>query len=179
MGLFDFKDYKVVLHPDSVAIPPFRELWERDKTKHKHKATQELSYVYFVCDFKSPYAIYNEKERPRKVKSDFIKDSDWEEDDLVKDAMKKYNEFQETYTMKFFYSARGLSEKLQAYFDEVDFAVMDEKGKPVYSAKDAMANLQKVGDVIESLNKVEDKVKKEIDDKAKIKGKKQIRSRER
>ena len=179
MGLFDFKEYKVVLNPDAVAIPPFKELWERDKSKNKHKATKELSYVYFVCDFKSPYAIYSEVERPSKVREDFIKDDKWKPDDMVKEAMRKYDIFQETYTMKFLKSARGLCEKLQKYFDEVDFAAFDDKGKPIYSAKDAMANLEKVGKVIESLNQVEDKVKKEISDTAKIKGKKDIRSRER
>ena len=42
-----------------------------------------------------------------------------------------------------------------------------------------MANLEKVGRVIESLNQVEEKVKKEISDKALVKGKKEVKSRER
>ena len=80
MGLFDYKDYKVVIHPDSIAIPAFKAVWERDKTKAKHRATQELSYIYFVNDFKSPYAIYPHKDRVAKVMGDFIKESDWKPD---------------------------------------------------------------------------------------------------
>ena len=180
MGLFDYSsDYKVVLHPDSVIIPPFIEIWKRDKTKSKDKATKELSYVYFICDFKSPYSIYKEEDRAAKVKEDFIKDKKWNPDSLILEAIDKYNKFQETYTMKFLKSARKLTEKLQAYFEEVDFHEMDEKGNPKYKATDAMRNLKDVGHVIESLNKVEEKVKKEVEDTTKIKGKKIIKSRER
>lgn len=179
MGLFDYADYRVVINPDSLAIPPFREIWERDKTKEKHKATQELSYVYFICDFKSPYNIYSEEDRIIRVLEDHIKDPDWKPDPLVKVAMDKYNEFQRTYNMRFLESARGLADKLAEYFDAVSFHEKDEHGKLIYNAKDAVSNLKQVGDVIESLDKVEDKVKKEIDSKAKVKGQKKIRSRER
>ena len=179
MGLFDYSDYRVVISPDAVAIPAFKELWERDKTKEKHKATQELSYIYFLHDFKSPYSIYPAEDRQVKVLEDFIKDPDWKPDAKVKVAEDAYNEFQMTYSMRFLESARGLADKLREYFDEVDFHATDENGKPTYSAKDAVSNLKQVGDIIESLDKVEEKVKKEIDEKAKIRGKKVIRDRER
>ena len=179
MGLFDYKEYKVVIHPDAVVIPAFKKIWDRDKTKHKHKATQELSYIYFVNDFKSPYSIYPEADRRAKVMGDFIKDPDWKMDPALKLAEKEYNEFQATYSMRFLESARGLADKLSTYFDEVDFNAVDDSGKPLYSAKDAVSNLKQVGDVIESLDKVEQKVKKEVDNKAKIRGKKTIRDRER
>jgi hypothetical protein len=179
MGLFDYKDYKVVISPDAAAIPPFRKIWERDKSKEKHKATQELSYIYFVYDFKSPYNIYPEEDRKIKVNTDFIKDPDWTPDPEVLVAIDEYKEFQRTYSMRFLESARGLADKLSTYFDEVDFNATDESGKPIYSAKDAVSNLKQVGDVIESLDKVEEKVKKEIDSKAKVRGKKIIRDRER
>ena len=178
-GIFDYANYKVVLHPDSVVIPPFIDLWNRDKSKSKTKATKELSYVYFVCDFKSPYSIYSEEHRPAKVKEDFMKDPEWKPDEMVLAAIEKYNKFQETYTMKFLKSARGATEKLQKYFDEVDFAMLDEKGRPIYKATDVVRNLKEVGNVIESLNQVEEKVRKEIDKKAKVKGQKTIRTRER
>jgi len=179
MGIFDYSNYKIILHPDSVVIPPFIDIWERDKTKGKLRATKELSYVYFICDFKSPYSIYKEENRAAKVQEDFIKDKKWKPDPLVLAAMTKYNKFQNTYTMQFLKSARGLAEKLQQYFDEVDFHIEDDKGNPKYKATDAVRNLKEVGNIIESLNKVEGKVKKEIDEDAKIKGKKHIKGRER
>ena len=73
MGLFDYENFKVVINPDAVIIPPFIDVWERDKSKNKLTATKELSYIYFLCDFKSPYSIYSEADRPSKVKEDFLK----------------------------------------------------------------------------------------------------------
>ena len=178
-GLFDYKNYKVEISADALSIPPFRDLWERDKSKTKHKATQELSYVYFICDFKSPYNIYDENERKIRVLEDHIKKADWKPDAVVKAAMDKYNEFQRTHSMRMLESARNLADKLSAYFDEVDFHATDDNGKPIYNAKDAMTNLKQVGDVIASLDSVKEKVEKEIDSKAKIKGQKKIRGRER
>ena len=107
---------------------------------------------------------------------------EWENvkaDAQIKLAEAEYNEFQQTYSMRFLESARGLADKLSSYFDEVDFHATDDNGKPLYSAKDAVSNLKQVGDVIESLDKVEEKVKKEVDSKAKIRGHKKIRNRER
>ena len=179
MGIFDYSNFKVVLKPDAVVIPPFIDIWERDKTKGKHKATKELSYIYFICDFKSPYSIYTDEERPLKVQEDFIKDPEWKPDPLIKAAMDKYNEFQETYTMRFLEKARKGVDKLSAYFDEVDFHAVGEDGKPLYKATDLSRNLKDVGSIIESLDKVENQVKKEIDTKSKVKGKKVIRGRER
>ena len=179
MGLFDYKDHKIVLNPDAVAIPPFRKLWERDKSKTKHKATQELTYIYFMYDFKSPYNIYPENDRKSRVMNDYIKTPDWKPDAEVKLAIASYNEFQRTYSMRFLESARGLADKLSSYFDEVDFHATDDNGKPLYSAKDAVSNLKQVGDVIESLDKVEEKVRTEVDSKSKIRGDKAIKDRER
>jgi hypothetical protein len=179
MGLFDYKDHKIVLNPDAIAIPPFRKLWDRDKSKTKHKATQELTYIYFMYDFKSPYNIYQENDRKSRVMGDYMKDPGWKPDAAVKVAIDEYNDFQRTYSMRFLESARGLADKLSSYFDEVDFHATDESGKLLYSAKDAVSNLKQVGDVIESLDKVEEKVRTEVDSKSKIRGQKDIKERER
>jgi len=179
MGLFDYRNYQVIIPPDALVIPSFKAIWDRDKTKEKHTATQELSYIYFAYDFKSPYNIYPLNERLIKVISDFIKKPDWTPDSLLRSAIDEYNEFQRTYSMRFLESARGLADKLSSYFDEVDFHAVDEKGKPMYSATDAVRNLKEVGNVIESLDKVEEKVKKEVDSKTKVRGQKTIKDRER
>ena len=39
MALFDLKNGNIVLNPDSLALPGFREIWKKDKTKGKDKAT--------------------------------------------------------------------------------------------------------------------------------------------
>ena len=40
MALFDLKNGNIILNPDSLALPGFREIWKKDKTKGKDKANK-------------------------------------------------------------------------------------------------------------------------------------------
>ena len=171
MGLFDIKNDVIILNPDAFVIPEFHEIWEDDKKKGKPKATKILTYIYFLCDFKSPYAVYPKHERLKKLENDFLKeDYLLAEQPLVKHAIAKYKEFQETPSMRLLESAKVACGKLSDYFETLDFKELDDSGKPVYQAKDVAANLKAVGGIIESLNKTEDQVKKEVTASAKIRG---------
>ena len=37
MALFDIKNGNIILNPDSLVLPGFREIWKKDKTKGKTK----------------------------------------------------------------------------------------------------------------------------------------------
>jgi len=161
-SLFDLKDGKVVLNPNSLAIPSFKKIYERDKSKKKDRALTEISYVYFLVDYKSPYSAYPEDKREKAIKTDFISIDSWEPDELILEAIDKYKEFQRTTSMRLLDGAKAASDKLTDYFNNIDFALMDDNRKPVYTAKDVAANLKSVGAIVESLEKVEDKIKKEI-----------------
>ena len=91
--LFDLKAGNVVLNPDSLAIPMFSKIWKTDKTKTKEKATKEISYIYFMCDFSSPYMVYPETKRREVIVKDFMKDTKWKESESILHAMKRYKDF--------------------------------------------------------------------------------------
>ena len=38
--------------------------------------------------------------------------------------------------------------KMADYFEGVDFAALDDTGRPVYNAKDVAANLEKLGKIL-------------------------------
>ena len=65
----------------------FQIISKTDKTKTKEKATREISYIYFMCDFNSPYMVYPEGKRREIVIKDFMKDEDWEESSDISIAM--------------------------------------------------------------------------------------------
>lgn len=54
MKLADIIGGKVVIHPDMLAIPIFRELWESDKDD-KEYATKVISYIVLNNKWDSPY----------------------------------------------------------------------------------------------------------------------------
>ena len=170
MSLFDLKNGNLVLNPDSLVLPGFRDIWKKDKTKGKEKATREISYVYFMCDYNSPYAVYPNGKRQEVIMGDYINDEKWEETEDIKAAMQRYVAFQETHTMRLMRAAKGASDKLAGYFETIDFLKVDDNGKPIFTAKDVAYNLEKVGTIVDSLDKLETRIKKEVKTDSRVRG---------
>jgi hypothetical protein len=94
--MFELKDGKFIIHPDQLALPFFRVIYDADKSKGKETAFKELSYVYYMCDYKSPYKNYPEDKRKQLILDDIIKDKTWKESKDIKEACIKYKELIET-----------------------------------------------------------------------------------
>lgn len=154
MGLFNLKDTQVILDPNVLVIPEFKALWDRDKTKEKDSATKELSYVYFLEDFNSPYAVIPEHLRAKTVKEDFVKNESWKEDELVLAARKKYKLLSETPTIRFVKSVRNVIDKMTDYLNTVE---IDAK-----TFKNVQDSIDKVGKTLAGYAKIQDAAQKEI-----------------
>jgi hypothetical protein len=163
MKLFDIVNGKVTLNANSLAIPEFRYLWDRDEDVDKENAVREISYVVFLCDesIGNPYRAYRENERQEVLVKDFIKEKKWKPDKYIDSAVKKYKEATQTTNSRLLKSAKNAAEKLSEYFDMIDFNEVDKDGKSVFSAKELSSNLAAVGNIVKSLNQLEDMVKKE------------------
>lgn len=171
MKIFQLQNNTVQLEPEILLIPEFKSIYDRDKSKGKENAFADFCYIYFICDYNSPYRAYEPVERKEKVRKDYIKSTKWSEDSTIKAGIDKYNELTRTPSLGLLEDAYLLVNKLRGYFRAVDFSLMDERtGKPIYDAVDAMANLQKLGNVIESLKKLEDTVAKEKSEGVKTRG---------
>lgn len=172
MGLLDLDAAtgKIKLNPDILAIPAFGEIWDADKTKSKNKAMKEITYIYMMCDFNSPYYTYPEYRRRTEVARDILGSEDAKIEKRLLEGMQKYKDFQQTPSMYLLEKSKTAIYKMADYFDEVDFKEVDDTGRPVYIAKDVSANLEKLGKIIESFDKVEEKVKKEVKSESRIRG---------
>ena len=116
----------------------------------------ELGAVYFYTDHRSPYTVYEEQERMDRIGQDLkVKFTS-----KVMGATDKYKELSETSAIKLLKSARSSVTKLERYFDTVNLNVLDDHGKPIYHAKDLIANLSNMGKVINGLEELEAIVKK-------------------
>lgn len=160
MALFDIQAGEIQLNPDVLAVPTFKRIWERDSSGNKERAKREISYVVFMKDYKSPYRTYPEfnGERRKAVLEDLYKGVGrrWNPDELVEEALVKYERLQETTNSRLLKKAKIAADKLADYFENVDFNVTDENtGKPVYSARDVASNLKMIGDIVKSLNSLE------------------------
>jgi hypothetical protein len=137
-----------IVIPSSYAltIPEFEKL-----------TVKELSFVYFYTDHRSNYAAYEEEER----KEVLSKDLQIKVNPKIETAVDKYKELSETHAIKLLKSGRLAVNKLEQYFKNIDLTAMDENGKLLYQAKDLVANLSKIGEVIEGLDRLEELVQKQ------------------
>tara|TARA_R110002012_G_scaffold31921_3_gene95032 strand:+ start:4519 stop:5016 length:498 start_codon:yes stop_codon:yes gene_type:complete len=138
----------------NVVIPSAYALTIAEFTTLKNK---ELAAVFFYADHNSPYAVYDKGERIKKIEKDLkIKYSP-----KVRGAIDKYNELSETSAIKLLKSARTSVQKLEKYFETINLDILDDNGKPIYSAKDLIANLSNMGKVVNGLEELEELVQKQ------------------
>jgi|TARA_R110000744_G_scaffold210916_2_gene330034 hypothetical protein len=146
MDLLTISDKKVIPNAYTLTIKDFKNLKSAD-----------LAAIYYFTDHRSPYAVYPLEDRKAKIVHDLgVK---WSPQLDV--GVKKYKELTETSAVKLLKAARSSIGKLERYFQDIDLTLMDDNGKPIYAAKDLVANLTKMGDVVSGLTKLEDVVKKD------------------
>jgi len=68
--LFTVTEKTVFPNAETLLISPFKDIWERDKTKQKIYALEELAYIEFMTSMKksNPYRQYPETQKGKYVK---------------------------------------------------------------------------------------------------------------
>src|SRR3990167_1755919 len=167
MELFNIVNDNISYSETALLLKPFRTLWDRDKSKGKVLANAELAIVYFYSDFKSDfYDMLDEAEKLEQIKSYVVGlPKDWEPDEVFNEAVKFYKERSQTLSTKLLDSARKGVDKISKYLENVDLDKVDKQGKLLFNAKQFSDTIKGAGDMTESLNKLEQQVKKELTEK--------------
>lgn len=173
MRLFDLDNKKVKIHPEALLVKEYKVLWDKDKSKTKDNAVQELAYVVFMADFKSPYMYYADEARSEIVIRDCVNIPNWKPDKPVLAAIEKYKELQRTPSMGLLEDAQTAISNIRKYFREADVSG-DETGA---RAKNLVMNLKSLGDLVASVQKISELVEKEVSE-ARIKGQGRLGLRE-
>jgi len=179
MKLLDMKNSVVIVSPEALVIPEFKQLWDRDTSKNKERAIKELSFIYFTCDYKSPYLASIGQDKVRLIVSkDFMKDSKYRPDIAVENAIEKYKALQATPSMRLLEASVRTIHNLTNYLETVDLQERDKNGKPIYKPADVTNSLKSIGGIVESLNKVRQQVEREQTSKGTLRGQRQKGNRE-
>lgn len=149
------KDLLEIVNNQGVPTPYTKTIKE-----FKELDSKSLAYVYFMVDYRSPYSVYEYAERQLEIKNSIF-DKKWLPTKALDTACSKYAELMETSAVKLLKAARESVIKLERYFRDIDLTVMDDNGKPIFHAKDLINNLEKMGKVVEGLNRLEELVRKE------------------
>jgi hypothetical protein len=160
MKLIQLQHNKPIPEPECLTIKAFAKIYDRDRTKGKEVAIQELAYIYFMADYTSIYHAYEPELRDEKIIEDTISIEGWKPDDDIKEAILKYKELQETPTMGLLRDAKTAIDKIRSYLRNVDIR-LDKTGK---ISQTLISNIKSLGDLVKGLNTLEDQVKKELSD---------------
>ena len=164
MKLFDLEDYQLVFSPQALALKPFKDLWDRDKTKDKSVAINELAYIYYMCDYKSDYAIIiDDEERSNEILSVLNLPKNWKVDNAIINAMQFYKDRSKGMIMHLYEASKILLDKIVTFAREVDIDERDDKGKPIYNVKQINDIIKQLGDTAKSVQDLEKMVKEELD----------------
>ena len=170
MKLFRYEGYKLHISEEAFVLKPFKELWNRDKSKNKDKALQELAYVYFMCDPRSDYQyIVDEDDRAKAIKEGEGIDSKWKPDNKVIMAMEFYKQFKPVSAL-LLEDTRVAVDKLRQLLRNIDLTEVDDKGKPIYTLNTVTATIKQIPSLVKDLDEAEKAIAKEIMESAKVRG---------
>lgn len=165
------------------------------QARQKLKAQKEFTFIYHYCDFRSQYANYSEKER----RTNALQNAELEPNLKIEDdpdllaAVEVYLALQETPALKMLLElkegihvgtkvVRKIRESLENKLDEIDLDEVDaskEKDKnsrvdPIERInnrlKMIMETAKQLPDTLESIEELEQKVKKELADAPTLRG---------
>ena len=149
--LIQIVDNKGVPSPYALSIKEFKNL-----------KVEELAFIYFMVDHKSPFSVYEWDQRIIEVKNSiFGENNKWKPSKTLLGACDVYDKLIETSAVRLLKAARESIVKLEKYFRDVDLHLMDDNGKPIFHAKDLINNLSNMGKVVDGLARLEEIVKKE------------------
>jgi hypothetical protein len=178
--LFTVTEKTVYPNTETLLVNPFKEIWERDKSKQKYHALEEFAYIEFMSSMKksNPYRQYPENQKEEKVVKDVITDREnWKPDELIKQAIHKLIKFQSeaSTTYNYYMAAKRAAEKMQEFFNEVDITAVNPKTfNPVYKPRDITSALNDTEKVLGNLKTLEKKVEEELYEETKNRSNKEI-----
>lgn len=172
MRLFELVDNKVTPTPEALLIPEFKTIWDRDKTKDKDRALQELLFVYAYADTRSDYNYIKDF---RRRKEEIIKDTgvgEWVPDEAVMQAC-TYVESKKTIIEKLYEQGVHAAEDVGNYLGTAEQLLKErnDKGAAVTTISQITAALKSLPSIMRDLKAAyKEVVKEQRDTEGKSKG---------
>ena len=161
--MFDIKGDKISLNTEDLAIPPFKEHYNR--AKDKSSALKEIEYVIWLHKWNTPYEAYPLETRASVVAKDIFGDEKYIPTDDVKELAKRFLEFQETPGTRLLSASQTAAEGLIAALNDYSQGSMD-----IDTAIKVTRILKDVGNIVKSLDIAMKQAKAEQIDAGRVKG---------
>jgi len=165
--IFDIVGSTITLKPESLLVPEFKKLWDRDRSKDKKKAIDEITYVVFLCDKsdKNPYKNYSEMDRIQMLQKDFTVKIDI----LIEEAVEKYKLLNNTRYERVVNAALDSLEDIEDYYVGIR-----SKDKKDFDITEYLGSMEKLGKAIKSLRELEKQLEADRAEGSKVRGSSEI-----
>ena len=156
---------RILLNPDLLAITEFRTIWNNDKSKDKLTAFKELTFIYFMSDFNSPYSKFSEENKQEICSRDIMGDSNYRIPSIIAAAIAKYTELSDTPSMRLYRMSEKSKDRLATLLE----ATINKEDLDVKDSQTIISLNLGIGSIIESSNKLFELVLKESSENKKLK----------
>jgi len=162
MKILELHNDRVTISAEALGLTFFKTLWSRDKSKNKEKAYNDIAYVFYYCDFNSPFFIYPPDERSSQIKEYILGDKSFKVDKEIEVAIEGYTTLNTTPSMRMLESVQIAIAKMEGYFKAVDYETVDidKVGKFI----------ERLPKLMESVNQASEICKKEISNGTRVRG---------
>jgi len=163
MNLFELNDFNVTFSPQALALKPFKAIWDADKTKDKSKAINELSFIYFMADYRSDFAyIVDEDIREKEILQNLAFSKGYKVHKRVYEAIEFYKEHSQTVSSRLLSTARLAVHKIEEFIKTAD--ITDINLPKIFSSAKQLPELSKTIDTLE------EQIKKQQENKSNARG---------
>lgn len=183
MNFFIFNSADNTLEIDEYSIllvKEFKDLWDVSRNKCKEdktgklrlRAKKEITYIYLVLDFKSPYFQYKEADKHMAAMADSELTEDMLKDEVFLAAFRKYKEIQDSDPiLSLIKTAYNTLFKLQVFLDNIDFEEdKDNEGRLLYKPKEIFDSISSIAIMRTKLQELEITHKKNLAAANKVRG---------
>lgn len=164
MKLIEWKDYKIHIAPEAYGIKVFREIWKRDRSRNKENAILALSVLYFMYDPRSEYQFEtDEVKRLEIIKEQTGMRSNWQPNELFKEAIPVYKYLTNTTSSLMLASNRKILEKTREALEDFDLSEIDPD-KQATAAANIFRTVASSTDLMVRIAKAEQEIYKDVEE---------------
>ena len=172
MKLINYDGVDFNITDEALLVPPIRAMFRADKSKKKEDFWRQISYLWYMCDPRSPYMyLTREEDRDKEVRQMEGFDAKWKIPADLQAAMEQYRKLVITTQSLLLEDIRVGIDNVRTFFRTVNLTATDEKtGRPLYQVSSVTNALKQAIELSEALAVAEKKLAKDYEAEAKVRG---------
>ena len=175
--MFTVENRVVKPNTETLLIPVFREVWERDGSDRKETAMKELAYIEFMVSPRpsNPYLEYGKDTKEKKITADLF-DKKWKPDDKVLAAIDWYEEWYATSSVavRLYKASIQSVNSLIDYLEDVDFKELNNAQNLIHKPEKLPDIIEKAEKSLKALQSLKKRILEDDFDQDKLKGGKEV-----